>query len=219
MRQHSFFGHVEYACTHHTIISQFASSWELAHVQKLTLKHDRVKQIGILISNYNCLFWLIVLGSFKSSWSCTGLVIDRPLRMGCISFPTTPTAALLNVPWGLLMSLLQLSVMLFQDWFKLEPISLVLLASCILQQIIKTIVSSKILSRLILRRGDVHRTTYWVAYKGEAWGGLKSQQICCTWRAPRCWGWPHPSRRVIHPRTDTWVGLPIAAHSCWPHSS
>ncbi len=164
------------------------------------------------------------LGSFKSSWSCTGLVIDRPLRMGCISFPTTPTAALLNVPWGLLESLLQLSLMLFQDWFKLEPISLVLLASSILQQIIKTIVSSKILSRLILRRGDVHRTTYahstnWVAYKGEAWGGLKSQQIYCTWRAPRCWGWPHPSRRVIHPRTYTWVGLPTVAHSCWPHSS
>jgi hypothetical protein len=55
MRQHSFFGHVKYACTHHAIISQFASSSELAHVQKLTLKHDRVKYIEILIWNYHCL--------------------------------------------------------------------------------------------------------------------------------------------------------------------
>ncbi len=48
------------------------------------------------------------------------------------------------------MSLLHPSLMLFQDCFKLDPISLMFLASCILPKIIESVVSSKILSRPIL---------------------------------------------------------------------
>jgi hypothetical protein len=71
------------------------------------------------------------------------------------------------------MSLLHLSLMLFQDCFKLDAISLMFLASCILPKNIESIVSSKILSRPILVGIFLNRTVYAhstsvVAYEGKA---------------------------------------------------